>query len=175
MRYISKAKDVPGPYIPYLKLVPNDGRLTEHLWSIIGESVEMTAGLGNEALAFRYAAGKWTIKDIFQHLLDSERVYVYRAMRIARNDKTELPGFDENAYAITASASVRSITGILDEFALLRKATIAFVDTLDDESLDRVSKANNYMLSARLIVNQIYAHHRHHLNIIKERYLPALK
>jgi len=111
------------------------------------------------------------IKDIIVHLGDCERVIIYRAMRIARGDKTNLPGFDENLLASNANANARKVEGILKELSALRAATIVFLETLDEESLERTGTANGYPLSARLLVNHIYGHHRHHLNIIREKYL----
>jgi hypothetical protein len=92
-------------------------------------------------------------------------------MRIARGDKTALPGFDEEVLAAHANANKRSLTDILNELETLRNSDIIFIATLNDEALDRTGIANGNPVSARLLVNQIYAHHRHHLNIIRERYL----
>ena len=96
---------------------------------------------------------------------------MYRAMRIARGDKTDLPGFDEKLFASNVNANKRKADDILKELSMLRKATIVFIETLDEESLERTGTANGYPMSTRLLVNHIYGHHRHHLNIIRDRYL----
>lgn len=163
--------DVPSFYQPYMDRVPNDGNLLQHLKDILAETEELISSLSEEKLLYSYSKDKWTIKDIMVHLSDCERVIIYRAMRIGRGDKTNLPGFDENLLASNANANTRKVDGILKELSILRAATIVFIETLDEESLDRTGTANGYPLSARLLVNHIYGHHRHHLNIIREKYL----
>ena len=163
--------NVPSFYQPYMDCVPNDGNLLQHLKDILAETEELISGLSKEKLLYSYSKDKWTIKDIIVHLGDCERVIIYRAMRIARGDKTNLPGFDENLLASNANANARKVEGILKELSALRAATIVFLETLDEESLERTGTANGYPLSARLLVNHIYGHHRHHLNIIREKYL----
>ena len=158
-------------YKPYMNLVPDDGKLTQHLKDILAETETLVATLTEEQLLHRYAEGKWTIKDLMLHLADCERVIIYRAMRIARADKTDLPGFDENLLVATAGANNRDIKKIMAELKACRASSIAFIESLDDESLDRTGSANKFEISARLLVNHVYGHHKHHLDIIKERYL----
>jgi len=158
-------------YQPYLDLVPNDGLLTKHLTDIMIETETLVSKLSEEKLLYRYSTGKWTIKDILVHLADCERILVYRAMRMARNDQTELPGFDENLFAIHANANIRQADDILKELKAFRAASLIFIETLDDKALDRSGTANGYPMSARLLVNHIYGHRRHHLNIIYTKYL----
>ena len=105
------------------------------------------------------------------HLADCERVIIYRATRIARGDKTNLPGFDEEAFAAAAQADKRPIAVIMEELKAFRQASIVFIGNLTEEELDKTGAANGYPLSVRLLVNHLYGHHKHHLNIIKERYL----
>ncbi len=158
-------------YQKYMDCVPNDGNLLQHLKEIKNETEELIVNLSEEKLTYRYSENKWTIKDILVHLADCERVLIYRAMRIARNDKTELPGFDESLFASYANGNNRKVVDILKELSILREATLVFIETLNEESLDRTGTANGYPMSTRLLVNHIYGHHRHHLNIIRERYL----
>ena len=153
--------------------VPNDGELLQHLAAIIPETATLLSSLNEEQLLYRYSEGKWTIKDIILHLADCERVIIYRAMRIARADKTNLPGFDEDLFV--SNANNRDIQNILVELKAYRTASIAFVESLDELSLNRSGTANNFELTVRLLVNHLYGHHRHHLTIINERYLQALK
>ena len=172
MEKIYKPTDgVPSFYQPYMDCVPNDGNLLQHLKDIRDETEELISGLSEEKLTYSYRKDKWTIKDILVHLADCERVIIYRAMRIARADKTNLPGFDENLFASNANANNRKVDDIMKELSALRAATVVFIETLDEESLNRTGTANGFPLSARLLVNHIYGHHRHHLNIIRERYL----
>ncbi|MEO6732082.1 MAG: DinB family protein [Ferruginibacter sp.] len=158
-------------YQPYLDCVPDDGDLLQHLKDIQVETETLINRLPEEKLAFRYSENKWTIRDILVHLGDCERIITYRALRIARGDQTNLPGFDENLFVSNAGACTREVDGILKELALLREATIAFIETLSEDALNNTGTANNFAISARLMVNHIYGHQRHHLNIIRERYL----
>src|SRR5438876_134737 len=116
MKKIYKPTDnYPSFYKPYMNFVPDDGDLIQHLKDIQPETEKLTESLSDEKLSYRYAEGKWTIKDTLVHLSDCERVLIYRAMRIARGDKTELPGFDEKLLALNANANTRGIGGILNE------------------------------------------------------------
>jgi uncharacterized damage-inducible protein DinB len=172
MKTIAKPGDnVPEFYIPYMAKVPDDGCLLQHLADIMIETENLAVTLSEEQLEYRYAPGKWTIKDTLVHLSDCERILVYRATRIARGDKTDLPGFDQELFAANAGADKREVSDILNELKASRAATIVFLATLDDEALDRTGTANGYPMPARLLVNHIYGHHKHHLDIIKERYL----
>jgi uncharacterized damage-inducible protein DinB len=172
MKKIAKpGRDVVAFYQPYMDCVPDDGNLLQHLDGIMQETKALIAPLTEEKLLFRYAEGKWTIKDVMLHLADCERVLVYRAMRIARADTTDLPGFDENLLVENAHANSRTIEDIINELSVQRAATLVFLATLDDASLDRKGTANGYPLTARLLVNHIYGHHRHHLNVIRDKYL----
>jgi uncharacterized damage-inducible protein DinB len=158
-------------YQPYMDRVPNDGNLLQHLKDIIEETGSLVENLSEEKLNYRYSEGKWTIKDIILHLADCERIIIYRALRIARGDKTNLPGFDENLFVSTANAGSRTIQDITEELQLLREASILFIGTLPDEVLDNSGIANGFALTTRLLVNHLYGHHHHHLDIIRERYL----
>jgi uncharacterized damage-inducible protein DinB len=174
MHSIAKpAKDYPSFYQPYMDCVPDDGQLVQHLASILTETEKLIATLSESQLLYRYSEGKWSIKDIILHLADCERVIIYRAMRIARGDKTNLPGFDEDLFVSNAGADSRSIDGIIAELKAYRAASITFIQSLNEASLDRSGTANNFPLTTRLLVNHLYGHHRHHINMLHERYLPA--
>jgi len=155
----------------YISLVPDDGNLLIHLEDIFSETEEIILPLSEEKMNYRYALGKWTIKDMLVHLSDSERIFVYRALRFSRGDETPLPGFEESLFAKHARANEREKEDIMREYSLVRESSIAFVESLSDEALDRKGLANNYPLSVRYVVNLIYGHHNHHLNILRERYL----
>lgn len=158
-------------YQPYLDNVPNDGNLLQHLADIEMETEKLISALSEDQLTYRYSEGKWTIKDILVHLADCERIIIYRANRIARGDKTSLPAFDENLFALHANADKRTAGDIIKELNAFRNSSIIFIDTLDEKTLNRTGTANGYSMSVRSLVNHLYGHHRHHLNIIKERYL----
>lgn len=118
-----------------------------------------------------YAEGKWTIKDLLQHMIDTERIMVYRALTIARNDKFNLPGFDESNYAIAAKASTRTLQSLKEEFAAVRKSTDLFLLSLSEEQLQQKGIANNNPITVNSLVYIIYGHALHHMQIIEERYL----
>lgn len=124
-----------------------------------------------EKWEYRYAENKWTIKEILQHLIDSERVFAYRALRFSRNDKTNLPGFDENDYANESNASSRNIDDLLEEYAQLRTSTIALFSSFSENMLLQKGNANNAAMSVRAVGFVIVGHEKHHLGVIKERYL----
>ncbi|MCW3090055.1 MAG: hypothetical protein JWP81_1124 [Ferruginibacter sp.] len=165
------AAGYPSFYQQYMDQVPNDGNLLQHLKEIQKETEVLVAVLSEEQLDFSYSEGKWTIRDILVHLADCERVIIYRAMRIARGDKTPLPGFDENIFVANAHAKQRKPDHIMKELSALREATLVFIESLDQEALENTGTANGFPLSARLLINHIYGHQRHHLNIIREKYL----
>lgn len=164
-------ESVPPFYQRYIHLVPDDGNLLIHLEDIFSETEELISPLTEDEMHYRYQPGKWTIKDMLVHMSDSERIFVYRALRFSRGDQTPLPGFEETEYAEYARANEREKEDILREFSLVREASIAFVESLSDEALNRIGTANKFPMSVRLLVNLLYGHHKHHLNILRERYL----
>ena len=127
--------------------------------------------LPNSKADYAYATGKWTIKDLLQHLIDAERIFVYRATRFARKDKQNLLGFEENDYAANANATNRTLQSLKDELAALRVSTNLFLQTLNDEQLQQTGTANNHLISVNAIAFIIFGHLLHHKNIIEERYL----
>ncbi|QCE42821.1 DinB family protein [Psychroserpens sp. NJDZ02] len=127
--------------------------------------------IASEKLEYRYAEGKWTIKEIISHLIDTERIFCYRALRFARQDKTDLSGFDENAYVLASGASERSIADLLEEYTLVRKATIALFKSFSKTVLISNGIAGSGSVSVRALGFLIIGHEKHHVNVIKERYL----
>ena len=171
MKKIYKPTETIVPfYKRYINLVPDDGNLLIHLEDIFSETEEMISPLDDAKMNYRYAPGKWTIKDMLVHLSDTERIFVYRALRFSRGDNTPLAGFDESQYAANANANEREKEDIMREYSLVRESSIAFIESLSDEALNRKGVSNNNPASVRLLVNLIYGHHKHHLNILKERY-----
>jgi uncharacterized damage-inducible protein DinB len=172
LKKIYKPTDIAPPFFQqYINNVPDDGHLLIHLEDIYSETEELISPLSEEKMKFRYAPGKWTIKDMLVHMSDTERIFVYRALRFSRGDSTPLPGFEESLFAEYACANEREKEDILREYALVRESSIAFVESLSDEALNRTGTANEQQVSVRLLVNLIYGHHKHHLKILRERYL----
>jgi hypothetical protein len=122
-----------------------------------------------------YAEEKWAIKSIFQHLIDVERILSYRALRIARNDNTPLPGFDEAVLAQNAGAEKRSLDDLIAELKVARRSTSLLFASLDDESLQRSLVVEDKQISALAFGFTIVGHQKHHLKIIAEKYLPLIE
>jgi len=120
---------------------------------------------------FRYAEGKWSIREVVLHLADAERVFSYRLLRFARGDATNLPGFDEGPYVQNGGADARTLADLADEFAAVRRATLALVTPHDDVAMSRRGTANNHPVSARALAWIMAGHVEHHARILKERYL----
>ncbi len=118
----------------------------------------------------RYAEGKWTVKEVVGHMADTERVFSYRLLRIARADATPLAGFDENAWAASAPHAGRVLRDVVDEMTAVRRATLSLVWSLDEAAISRTALANNKLVSARAIVWIMPGHAQHHLDILGERY-----
>ncbi|WP_130733731.1 DinB family protein [Flavobacterium sp. J27] len=124
-----------------------------------------------EKLEYRYEEGKWTPKDILLHIIDTERIFSYRALRISRNDMTPLSGFDENEYVPFANASTRTLQSLLEEYESVRNATLSLFVNLSEEQMLRVGHASNSTVSVRAIGSIIIGHELHHVSVIQERYL----
>ena len=173
MRIIPKPE--PGEFPPYaimyIKLLPDDGLLLQHLKDNLVATKNLILSLPPERLAYRYANDKWTIKEILVHIIDDERIYAYRAMCFARNEKTELPGFEQDDYAHFSGANEREISSILEEYEAVRNSTIALLNGLPEEAFLRAGTANNNRVTVRALANHIAGHELHHINIIKEKYL----
>jgi hypothetical protein len=119
-----------------------------------------------------YAAGKWTIKDIFQHLIDVEYILTYRALRLARNDKTQLSGFDEAVLAANVNTINRNLESLIAELKSIRNATTLLFGSFDDTALQHSGIISNNQMSALAFGFTIVGHQKHHLKFIEEKYLP---
>lgn len=120
---------------------------------------------------FRYEVGKWTIKEMLLHCIDTERIFAYRALRVARQDQTPLTGFDQDAYAEPSKANNRSFESLLNEYKSVREATISLFDSFDDDMLLAKGFASNSPISVRALGFIIMGHENHHCDVLKERYL----
>jgi hypothetical protein len=120
---------------------------------------------------YAYAPGKWTIKELVGHIIDTERIMVYRLTCFARADKQALPGFEEDDYVKNANFANRDLTSLAEEFSLLRKANLYLINSLSDYELNSCGNANGKNISVRALVFVLAGHVIHHTNIIKERYL----
>ncbi len=124
-----------------------------------------------EKETYRYAEGKWSVREIVGHLIDGERVFGYRAYCIARGEQQNLPGFDQDEYMVTAPYHNIELEDLLSELRLIRLGNIAMFRTLDEASWNRVGTANENQISVRAIAFIMAGHIRHHMNVLRERYL----
>jgi hypothetical protein len=157
-------------YHKYITLVP-EGDLVETLRTQITDTLSLLGSIPESRGSHRYAPGKWSIKEVVGHMADVERVMTYRALRIARADATPLPGFDENAWVPAANFESRTLASLAHELHEVRRATVAFFETLEPEAATRRGTANNSPISARALAYIIAGHERHHVGILSERYL----
>jgi uncharacterized damage-inducible protein DinB len=165
------ADEYPSYAIQYIGLLPDDGLLLRHFADNLEATGRLIRSLRPDRLLHRYADGKWTIKEILGHVIDDERIYVYRALRFARNDPTEIPGFDPDHYARYAGSNSRTAEDLLQELTAVRASTIAFFQSLEDDAWTRSGVANGNKVSVRALAYHIAGHELRHVNIIKERYL----
>jgi hypothetical protein len=170
-RRIRPSADEYAPfYAGYVAQVP-EGDIVE---ALIG-GAEIAAALlsdVDEATASKaYAPGKWTLKEVVLHCADAERIFSYRALRFARGDATNLPGWDEKAYTPMSGAAVRPLESVLDELESVREATVTLFANLPSEAWTRRGKANNYDVSVRALAWITTGHLLHHLGVIQDRYL----
>jgi uncharacterized damage-inducible protein DinB len=158
-------------YENYIKHVDKSMSVLDQLKSNAKSTIELIKSLYEAQLTTPYAEGKWSIKDIIQHLIDCERVFLYRAMRFARNDKSPLPFFDENAFAKEAHADNISTSKLLKEYLTQRQSSIAFFNNQTATVMKRIGIASNYNMSVRACAWIICGHELHHVHVIKNRYL----
>lgn len=173
MKKIQKPKEGEfSPYaIKYIDLAPDDGAVLKQLKAQIKITKDFILSLPEEKFEYRYAENKWTIKELLLHVIDTERIFCYRALRIARKDTTEHPGFDENLFAANSGADKRKIKDILKEYEAVRKATLLLFNGFERKALSRKGISNGKPLSVRAAAYMIAGHELHHIAIIKERYL----
>ena len=171
MREIARPNSTEYPewYAGYVKRVPDGDIVTtlrqggEELASVLGTIPESKG-------EHRYAEGKWTIRTLIGHMIDAERIFAYRALRIARGDATPLPGFEENAYARTAGSDARSVADLVAELLVVRESSVRLFESLPDDAWTRNGTVNNGGVTVRALAYITAGHAKHHLNVLKERY-----
>lgn len=167
---IQRPQDISSWLKNYIAEVP-DNSLLDGFKRQTQTSLELFSSLTDDQLDFHYEEGKWSIREIIVHLIDSERIFSYRALRFARKDSTELPGYDENWYIPNSGASLRSAKSLIEEYIVVRTSTVALFSNLTDDMLDFTGKANCTNMSARELGFALLGHEMHHIRIIQERYL----
>jgi uncharacterized damage-inducible protein DinB len=157
-------------YAQYIDAVP-EGDLIETLEMQLSETVALLAALPEERARFRYTEGKWTLAEVVGHINDTERVFAYRALRIARGDTTPLPGFDQDLFAGHSPAAHMRLRDLEEELAAVRRASITLVRHFDESAWDRRGTASNNPVTVRALAWMIAGHQIHHVSILRERYL----
>lgn len=163
-----------GSYPPnmagYLSEAGNDDlQTTLHMQA--KKAKQLFQDITEEKSLYKYAEGKWTIKQLLQHIIDTERVFGYRALAFARKDKNTLPSFDENEYAENSNANARDWKGLIYEFSVVRQSTEYLFNSFSEEALQQIGKASSYTVNVSSLGFVIAGHLNHHLKIIQEKYL----
>lgn len=157
-------------YQTYISLVPRED-VVATLSRQLEETLSTLRGLTETQADSRYAPDKWSIKELVGHLIDSERIFAYRALRFARNDQTPLPGYEQDDYVRAGNFGSRSMRDLADEFEQLRRANLSFFRSLDDEAWLRRGTANDAEVSVRALAYILAGHETHHMQILRTRYL----
>ncbi|MGB7437832.1 MAG: DinB family protein [Candidatus Acidiferrum sp.] len=160
-------------YEKYVALVPG-GDFLEILQEQQRALVRLLSPLTEKQAEFRYAPGKWSIKEVIGHISDTERIFAYRLLRIGRGDQTPLAGFEQDGYIQAGNFSARKVSDLLQEFSTVREATISLVRYFDDAAWLRRGNASGKEVSVLALAFVIAGHERHHRILLEERYLPAL-
>lgn len=159
---------------PYVKFCPTDD-IIDNLENNGKEMDSYLKRISEEDSMYRYAEGKWTVREMVQHIIDGERVFSYRACRIARMDKTPLASFDENEFAKNSNGNARSLESLREEFSAVRKSTLLLFKSFTNEMLMQRSAVSGKDVTVHAIGFIIPGHAWHHLNILQTRYFPAEK
>ena len=156
-------------YQPYIDKIEGDNMLNELK---VQATVLPKFYLEHSAKAeYRYAVNKWSIKEILNHVNDTERVFAYRAICIARGERQELPGFDQNAYQDNSHSSLRTLESLVQEFQAIRTSTVLFFENLQESDSLLIGSASGFSVSVRALAAKIVGHAAHHKQVIEERYL----
>lgn len=157
-------------YNLYLNRVHQDTTLLEGFQQSKEIFTRFLDEIPQEKYYYQYAEGKWTVKEIIQHIIDTERIFCYRALRIARGDKTPLPGFDENAFVPPSKANEKSMNQLKEEYTSLRESNLSLYKGFDKWMLEELGEASAGPVSVRAIPFILMGHEKHHMHIFEMRY-----
>ena len=155
-------------YQKYINLVGDDALAALRAGG--ASTPRLLSGVSEPQAMFRYAPGKWSVKEVLGHIIDGERVFSYRALRIAREDTTPMPGYDENPWVTAGRFDRRTLPELLTEYVAVRAATVALMSTFEEEDLVRMGTANEQPVSVRALAHIIAGHELHHVGLLRERY-----
>lgn len=164
-----EAKEYAPFYADYVSLVPEEDPVAalREQWNVVRRTAE---SVPRERETYRYGEGKWSVRELFGHLGDGERVFGYRMFCISRGDETALPGFDEKVYIASSGYDERPLSQLVQDLGLLREANLSLLGALDERAWRRVGNANGAPVSVRALGYIAAGHVRHHLKILAERY-----
>lgn len=165
-----KVESFPVYYREYISKIP-EGEPLELLKLGIKETLATLVMVSEEKANDSYAVGKWSIKDIVQHLIDTERIYTYRALAFARGEQASIMGYDHDQYAKSAQANQRTLKSLLEEFKQLRASTVSLVESFSEEMLEKKGNANGFDMSVKQIQFILIGHELHHMWVIQQKYL----
>jgi hypothetical protein len=160
-------------FTQYIEL-SEDGNLIDVLEVSRENLLEELIDISDAQSDYKYADGKWTIKQVVQHITDTERILSYRALRFGRNDKTEIEGFEEDEYAKYDHSDQMDFSLVLEEFAVVRLSTILLFKSIDPQFMDHKVLCNGHSLSPRMLGFIMNGHAIHHVNVIRERYMSGI-
>jgi hypothetical protein len=167
-------KPKPEEYVPfyatYISKVGN-GDIIKILEEQMNSTYELAISISADKAAYAYAPGKWTIKEVWGHMADTERVMAYRALRFARNDSSDLQGFDQDDYMAYSRFNERTLDDLAEEFKTLRQANLYLLKNLNSDEKKRGGLANGNHVTVNALLYIIAGHEHHHIGILKERYL----
>ncbi len=161
---------VPQYFHTYIRQV-EEGDILEILQAQVGEIRNFFQAIPVDKWDYAYADGKWTLKEVLGHILDTERIFGYRALRFSRKDATDLPGFDENDFVTHGNFQHRTPESLIEEFDLLRRSNLLMLENLPSDGLERLGTANSLLVSVGAIAWILAGHPVHHIGVIRERYL----
>ncbi|MBL7473579.1 DinB family protein [Robertkochia sediminum] len=157
-------------YAGYISVL-GEAELLEEMEVRTKHFLMLLEALDDDRLAYRYDPGKWSIGELILHIIDAERVFQYRALRLGRGDETPLPGYDQDLFVRTCNAGERSLASLRDEFVAVREASRSLFRSFSEKELVRMGEASDSKVSVRALGFMICGHQKHHENILKERYL----
>lgn len=157
-------------YQPYLDVL-GDVELFDILVRQLGNFPKFLYSLPEEKFGYSYAKGKWTIAEVLVHVLDTERIFQYRALRLMRGDKTPLPGFDQDLFVPNSNAGQRTKKSIIEEYGIVRRSTIALFSNMNPKTLREIGEVSNGPMSVAALGFIICGHQKHHRNVIRQKYL----
>jgi len=168
-----EAEEYAAYYSKYIGLYPGND-VVSALETQRLQTTQLFAGRSERDGNFRYAVDKWTVKEVLGHINDSERIFAYRALRIARADKTPIEGFEQDDYVAHGGFDTRTLASLVEEFSQVRAASLGLFASLGDNAWPRRGTANKNEISVRALAYIIAGHELHHRKILEERYFPAI-